>query len=154
MPKPTDSQLKYPILLKSSFYPILFPENWTLEYDIAGSGLYRLLDTAVKAAEKEGNEQIIEKDTLLDIWNKVNEDYTDGTIPTREISYTIFAPLNEGNVSKAITAQYLAGMLVGDLPPVKDNDEFKEEIKRIINTDEKLKYLKDAIEYVTDHPNH
>ena len=27
MPKPTDSQLKYPILLKSSFYPILFLQN-------------------------------------------------------------------------------------------------------------------------------
>lgn len=27
MPKPTDSQLKCSILLKSSFYPILFPEN-------------------------------------------------------------------------------------------------------------------------------
>lgn len=27
MPKPTDSQLKCSILLKSSFYPILFPQN-------------------------------------------------------------------------------------------------------------------------------
>jgi len=27
MPKPTDSQLKYSILLKSSFYPILFPQK-------------------------------------------------------------------------------------------------------------------------------
>ena len=45
-------------------------------------------------------------------------------------------------------------MIVGDLPPVKDNDVIKAEIKRIINTDEKLKYLKDAIEYATGHPNH
>ena len=44
-------------------------------------------------------------------------------------------------------------MLIGDLPPVKDNVEFKGIIKHIINTDEKLKYLKDAIEYVTDHSN-
>ena len=71
-----------------------------------------------------------------------------------KISYQIFAPLNEGTISKAITAQYLAGMIVGDLPPVKDNDVIKAEIKRIINTDEKLKYLKDAIEYATGHPNH
>ena len=89
----------------------------------------------------------------MSIWNEVKEDYPDDIIPTREISYEVFAPLNEGKVSKAITSQYLAGMLVGDLPPVKDNDEFKEKIKRIIDTDEKLKYLKDAIEYVTDHPN-
>ena len=102
---------------------IFLPKDWTLEYDIAGSGLFRLLAT-------------------------------DGTSPTRKISYQIFAPLNEGTISKAITAQYLAGMIVGDLPPVKDNDVIKAKIEHIINTDEKLKYLKNAIEYVTDHPNH
>lgn len=91
---------------------------------------------------------------MLDIWNKVKDDYPDGTSPTREISYKIFTPLNEGTISKAITAQYLAGMIVGDLPPVKDNDVIKAKIEHIINTDEKLKYLKNAIEYVTDHPNH
>lgn len=134
---------------------IFLPKDWTLEYDIAGSGLFRLLATAIRAAEKETNEQDqdITGETLMSIWNEVKEDYPDDIIPTREISYEVFAPLNEGKVSKAITSQYLAGMLVGDLPPVKDNDEFKEKIKRIIDTDEKLKYLKDAIEYVTDHPN-
>lgn len=134
---------------------IFLPKDWTLEYDIAGSGLFRLLATAIRAAEKETNEQdqYITGETQMSIWNEVKAYYPDDTIPTRDISYEIFAPLNEGKVSKAITAQYLAGMLVGDLPPVKDNDEFKEAIKRIINTDEKLKYLKDAIEYVTNLPN-
>ncbi|WP_353316194.1 hypothetical protein, partial [Parabacteroides distasonis] len=33
MPKPTDSQLKCSILLKSSFYPILFPKKMTLTAD-------------------------------------------------------------------------------------------------------------------------
>ena len=139
----------------SGLIKIFLPKDWTLEYDIAGSGLFRLLATAIRAAEKETNEQDqnITGETLTSIWNEVKEDYPDDIIPTREISYEVFAPLNEGKVSKAITSQYLAGMLVGDLPPVKDNDEFKEKIKRIIDTDEKLKYLKDAIEYVTDHPN-
>ena len=135
---------------------IFLPKDWTLEYDIAGSGLFRLLATAIRAADTEANgqEQEVTDEILLDIWNKVKDDYPDGTSPTREISYKIFTPLNEGTISKAITAQYLAGMIVGDLPPVKDNDVIKAEIKRIINTDEKLKYLKDAIEYATDHPNH
>ena len=135
---------------------IFLPKDWTLEYDIAGSGLFRLLAAAIRAAniEENGHEQEITDEILLDIWNKVKDDYPDGTSPTRKISYQIFAPLNEGTISKAITAQYLAGMIVGDLPPVKDNDVIKAEIKRIINTDEKLKYLKDAIEYATDHPNH
>ena len=135
---------------------IFLPKDWTLEYDIAGSGLFRLLAAAIRAAniEENGHEQEITDEILLDIWNKVKDDYPDGTSPTRKISYQIFAPLNEGTISKAITAQYLAGMIVGDLPPVKDNDVIKAEIKRIINTDEKLKYLKDAIEYATGHPNH
>ncbi len=135
---------------------IFLPQDWTLEYDIAESGLFRLLATAIKAADTEANEQEQEvtDEILLDIWNKVKDAYPDGTLPTREISYKIFAPLNEGTISKAITAQYLAGMMVGDLPPVKDNDVIKAEIKRIINTDEKLKYLKDAIEYATAHSNH
>ncbi len=135
---------------------IFLPKDWTLEYDIAGSRLFRLLATAIMAAKTEENkqEQEITDGILLDIWNKVKEEYPDGTTPTRAISYKIFAPLNDGTISKAITAQYLAGMIVGDLPPVKDNDEIKEEIKRIINTDEKLKYLKGAIEHVTDYPNH
>ena len=135
---------------------IFLPQDWTLEYDIAESGLFRLLATAIKAADTEANEQEQEvtDEILLDIWNKVKNAYPDGTLPTREISYKIFAPLNEGTISKAITAQYLAGMIVGDLPPAKDNDVIKAEIKRIINTDEKLKYLKDAIEYATAHSNH
>lgn len=135
---------------------IFLPQDWTLEYDIAESGLFRLLATAIKAADTEANEQEQEvtDEILLDIWNKVKDAYPDGTLPTREISYKIFAPLNEGTISKAITAQYLAGMIVGDLPPAKDNDVIKAEIKRIINTDEKLKYLKDAIEYATAHSNH
>ena len=133
---------------------IFIPKDWTLEYDIAGSGLFRLLATAIRAANKEADEQEenVTDELLLGIWEEVRQDYPDKD-PTKDISYEIFAPLNEGKVSKAITAQYLAGMLVGDLPPVKGNDEFKEAIKRIINTDEKLKYLKDAIEYVTNQPN-
>ena len=134
---------------------IFLPKEWTLEYDIARSGLFRLLATAIRAAEKEANDQDIEEVNLQTIWINVRDDYPDSgrTMPTKAVSYEIFEPLNEGKVSKAITAQYLAGMLIGDLPPVKDNVEFKGIIKHIINTDEKLKYLKDAIEYVTDHSN-
>ena len=32
---------------------IFLPQAWTLEYEIAGSGLYRLLATAIKAAQKK-----------------------------------------------------------------------------------------------------
>ena len=85
---------------------IYLPKDWTLEYEIAGSGLYRLLVTATRAAKIETDNPDLEMtdETLLELWSKVKEDYPDGHVPTREDIYRIFAPLNEGVVSKAITA--------------------------------------------------
>ena len=57
--------------------------------------------------------------------------------------------LNDGTVSKAITAQYLAGMITGQLPPIKGNEELKEKVKGILENDERLEYIKKAIEHVT-----
>lgn len=130
---------------------IFLPEAWTLEYEFAGSGLYRLLETAIRAAKKEAanQEQEITDEVLKNLWNEVINDYPEGNTPTKEVVYKIFEPLNEGTVSKAITAQYLAGMLVGELPPVSDNIVDIEEVKCIVESDEKLKYLVDAINHVT-----
>lgn len=122
---------------------IFLPKAWTLEYEIAGSGLYRLLETAIRAAKKEAanQEQEITDEVLKNLWNEVINDYPEGNTPTKEVVYKIFEPLNEGTVSKAIIAQYLAGMLAGELPPVSDNIVDREEVKRIVESDEKLKYL-------------
>ena len=130
---------------------IFLPKAWTLEYEFAGSGLYRLLETAIRAAKKEAanQEQEITDEVLKNLWNEVINDYPEGNTPTKEVVYKIFEPLNEGTVSKAITAQYLAGMLVGELPPVSDNIVDIEEVKCIVESDEKLKYLVDAINHVT-----
>lgn len=130
---------------------IFLPQSWTLEYEIAGSGLYRLLATAIKAAQKEerDSEIVVTDETIIELWNEVKAAFPDDHIPTKEEAYRLFEPLNEGTVSKAITAQYLAGMIVGDLPPVKDNADVKDKVRGIFETDEKLRYLKDAIEYVT-----
>ena len=131
---------------------IFLPQAWTLEYEIAGSGLYRLLATAIKAAQKEVTdpEQEMTDEVLKDLWSEVKTDYPDGHTPTREEAYRIFEPLNEGTVSKAITAQYLAGMLTGDLPPVSDGTIDKNDVRHIVETDEKLKYLVEAIKHVTE----
>ena len=58
--------------------------------------------------------------------------------------------MNDGTVSKAITAQYLAGMLAGELAPVNDGTVKRDEVKSIVENDEKLKYLVGAIKYVTE----
>lgn len=130
---------------------IYLPKSWTLEYEIAESGLYRLLATAIKVAQKEENDpdkEITDK-VIVDLWNEVVAEYPDGHIPTKTEAYKIFAPLNDGMVSKAITAQYLAGMLSGVLPPVNNGTVKKEDVKSIVESDEKLKYLVDAIKFVT-----
>lgn len=130
---------------------IYLPKDWTLEYEIAGSGLYRLLDMAIKLAqiEKKFPNYDLTDERLLELWGKVKEEYPDGHLPSREESYKIFAPLNDGTVSKAITAQYLAGMIAGELLPVKGNDALREKIRSIILNDERLNYIMKAIEHVT-----
>ena len=40
-------------------------------------------------------------------------------------------------------------MISGELPPVKGNDEMKGKVKGIIEIDDRMKYLKEAIEHVT-----
>ena len=131
---------------------IFLPKAWTLEYESAGSGLYRLLETAIRAAKKEAanQEQEITDEVLKNLWNEVINDYPEGNTPTKEVVYKIFEPLNEGTVSKAITAQYLAGMLAGELAPISDGTVNRDEVKSIVENDDKLKYLVEAIKYVTE----
>lgn len=131
---------------------IFLPEAWTLEYEFAGSGLYRLLETAIRAAKKEAanQEQEITDEVLKNLWNEVINDYPEGNTPTKEVVYKIFEPLNEGTDSKAITAQYLAGMLVGELAPVRDETVSRDAVRSIVENDDKLKYLVEAIKYVTE----
>ena len=130
---------------------IFLPIAWTLEYEIAGSGLYRLLATAIKAAykEKAHPEVEINNEALNKLWEEVTEVYPNRYIPTKEETYKIFKPLNDGTVSKAITAQYLAGMLAGELAPVNDGTVNIDEVRSVIESDDKLKYLVDAIKHVT-----
>ena len=92
----------------------------------------------------------IDNDALNKLWEEVTEVYPDRRIPTKEETYKIFKPLNDGTVSKAITAQYLAGMLAGELAPVNDGTVKRDEVKSIVENDEKLKYLVGAIKYVTE----
>ena len=130
---------------------LFLPKAWTLEYEIAGSGLYRLLATAIRAARIEADNQDVEMsdEILLGLWNQVKADYPDEHAETKDDAYSIFAPLNDGTVSKAITAQFLAGMITGELPPVKGDADLREKVKGIIENDARLKYIKEAIEHVS-----
>ncbi len=130
---------------------LFLPRAWTLEYEIARSGLYRLLDLAIKLAQFEDNHpwEKLKDDTIKAIWREINEVYKDGHVLTLQESYDIFKPLNDKKVSKAITSQYFSSLLKGQIVPVKGNDALISEIKNCILTDENLKYIVDAINYVT-----
>lgn len=130
---------------------IFLPNAWTLEYEIASSDLYRLLATAIRAAQKEEQnfEYGLSDETLISIWEDVKGIYPDGYVKTKDDIFQIFKPLNDGSVSKAIVAQYLSGMIIGELPPVSNGLISKEEIKTILETDKNLRYIVEAIKYVT-----
>lgn len=98
--------------------------------------------------EKDHPELEISNKILNQLWNDVTDDFPDKGIPTKEEAYKIFEPLNDGTVSKAITAQYLAGMLAGELAPVSDGTVSLDEVKSVIESDDKLKYLVEAIKHV------
>ena len=138
-------------LINTDKIKIYLPKAWTLEYEIAGSGLYRMLATAIRVAQKEESEPELEikNEVIATLWNEVKTEYPDGHIQTKEEIYRLFEPLNEGKVSKAITAQYLAGMIMGDIPPVSNGEISKDNIKHIVETDENLEYLRKAIAHVT-----
>lgn len=130
---------------------IFLPNSWTLEYEIAGSGLFRLLATAIKAAQKEESdpEQEVTDEIIMQLWDDVTKEYSDGYIPSKEDAYKIFEPLNDGDVSKAITAQYLAGMILGELPPIYNGAVDLDNVRDIVQSDNSLQYLVDAIKHVT-----
>ncbi len=113
---------------------IFLSKCWTLEYDIAKSALYKKLATAIELAKVEMRGD----DTNIELSNKIkretDEKYTNGT--NDEVAYKIFKPLNNGSVSKAITAQYLAELL-------------SSEDKETIEADEYLGYIVRAIKHVT-----
>ena len=63
--------------------------------------------------------------------------HKDGT--NEFVAYEIFKPINDGTVSKAIVAQYLAAIIESG-----DRD-----YKNLFETDESLAYLTKAINHVT-----
>ena len=123
----------------STIYPegdikLFAAKNWTLEYEIAKSGLYKELDMAVRMANGEQLDNTI---TFEEAKKETEESFKEGTNDT--VAYKIFKPINDGVVSKAIVAQYLAEILESNA----------ENFKAILESDENLAYLVEAIKHVT-----
>lgn len=114
------------------------PQAWTLEYDLALSDLFKELEISKRLAKylDSNSSTYITDEIIKEIKEEVETDLLNQDAKT---AYEIFKPLNEGKISKATTAQCLALIL-----------EQSEEIKDVLLKDPNLKYLIDAIYYVTE----
>jgi putative ATP-dependent endonuclease of OLD family len=118
---------------------------WTLEYDIALSGLKREFYSAVLRAEKIQNSDTygLTPEKITEVNQKVKTDFTTWTSEHKtdqEIAKSIYEGyMLDKKISKAIVAQCFAALL-------KECEGIKERIE----VDEKLKYLVYAIKYVTE----
>lgn len=89
-------------------------DHWTLEYDLARAGLGRELFLAIALAKKDddiASERVkatnVTRQALID-WKT----FADEPMPDKERATRIYASLAKGAVSKSVTAQYLARMLL------------------------------------------
>lgn len=108
-------------------------ENWTLEYEIALSGLGMMLAEAIYNIQHK-NLSVDERKSKFEVYKQSLEE-----LPIEDRAYQIYRPLLKKNVSKATAAQYLAVVL-------KENSV---EAKKSLLTDGTLKYLREAIYNVT-----
>lgn len=109
-------------------------KHWTLEYEIAKSGLHQELAIAVLLAKAEQAGKVLSVEVAK---KEVEATYKDGT--SDAVAYKIFKPINDGAVSKAIVAQYLATII----------ESGGKDYKKLFETDECLEYLTKAINHVT-----
>lgn len=139
--KSTDKEVKY----NGQEVKTFISPDWTLEYDTSLSALKKEFYTAVLRAEKIQNSDTygLTPAKITEVNQKVETDFSTWTSNHKtepEIAKTIYEDymLNK-NISKAIVAQCFAALL-------KECGGIKERIE----VDEKLKYLVNAIKYVTE----
>jgi putative ATP-dependent endonuclease of the OLD family len=121
---------------------VFVPPKWTLEYDLALSCLKNHLYQAIIIAKKiKANNELVITEDLISQAKIDSETYfaSKTDISAEELAFEIYELIRRSNLSKAVVAQCLAMLLV------KDKDQIRYEIKH----DSCLKYLRDAIEYVT-----
>jgi putative ATP-dependent endonuclease of OLD family len=129
---------KYPV-------KIFLSQQWTLEYEIACSKLYTCLCQAIELAKKEKASSDFEANEIIykEVKDEINKKYTQKTVSNRQEIYDISKYIYKGNVSKAVVAQYLATIMI------RERDAGTN-IKVMISSDPYLRYIVDAICYVTD----
>lgn len=121
-------------------------DHWTLEYDLAHSGLSELLHLAICLADAD--EKLCQgKTAIADVKKEARIDYEALTAKYKdpaELCSHIYKPLAvSGGISKPTVAQYLAAILSGELKEVTPLSA-ADLLCRL------PKYIKDAIAHVTE----
>ncbi len=141
---------------KCSHTKVFMSSYWTLEYEIALSSFRKILYKSILWARKIQNSTsgYPKKEKLPEIQSKCGYDfynwkkeYSNQERKNEKIAYNIYQPLLDKNVSKAITAQ----VFVDKLETIaKKSPQKQEQVCRRILESPTLKYLVDAIAYVTE----
>lgn len=125
--------------------------NWTLEYDICLGNLSKLFYKAVLRAEKIQNSDKIglTQEKINDVNKNVATDFKKWRqegLDKPEIAFTIYySTMIKKEISKAIVAQCFADLLM--------QFNGRPMMRKTILSDDKLKYIVDAINYATEPLN-
>ena len=142
--------------------------NWTFEYSVAMSCLGKDLQKAALEAGKVSNSdgRPLTRDKIKEVDAEIDKDPM-SKCTGHEFAYYVYQTMMlDRGISKAITAQCLAAelwkkivdgqkldgdeMFDADLFRLTINAERRAELQSLIVSDEKLKYIVDAIKYVTE----
>lgn len=117
----------------------LYTNVWTLEYDIALSGLRDYLYASICIAKKLKNNEDIEIliSSEISVATNIISEWVDKGDTDDLIAYKIYKDLLDKNASKAIAAQYFSEML----------EKYADKIRPIIKIDMHLSYLVDSIKH-------
>ncbi|MFD2831426.1 ATP-dependent nuclease [Corticicoccus populi] len=133
--------------IEGQYVKLFISPEWTLEYDIALSCLQKELFEAVLYAEKiqNSNRYGLTEEKIQGVGEVIDKQYKKWdelkTSNEEKAFYIYYNLMLEKDISKAITAQCLAGIL---------NELNQEDIKSRILSDKKLDYLVKAIFHVTE----
>lgn len=128
---------------------IFLPTEWTLEYEIARSELTKYLYMSMVIAKLD--EHNVDHNEAFNVSiGKAKDKWKDGAVTTEELAYGIFKSLNEKEVSKAATAQFLAAFISQRFEGFEIPDDLKCDCIAVLKRDSRLAYLVKAICHVTE----
>ncbi|MEQ9261914.1 MAG: AAA family ATPase [Owenweeksia sp.] len=138
---------------------------WTMEHDLASGDLSKFIYKAVRIAQlitgwsKKGeykspsSERIVKQ---IENADKQFQEWINNGFDSRRIAFEIYKPLDNKSASKAVTAQWLAKLLMDrhkeDMTATQPSNH--DTMKHLLETDPQVRYLVNAINHVTTDQDH